>query len=71
MIARAMGRLLCRVGRHRWGRVREITDVELDAAVARRLDLDSAGYFDFVGKVHGDRYVSRCLRAGCRAEEGP
>jgi hypothetical protein len=60
---RFMGRQLCRIGLHRWGRVREITDLDLKGTSPR-----PDGGIDVQFRTVGDRYVIRCERPGCRHE---
>jgi len=53
-------RQLCRIGLHRWGRVRAITDLDLRTAslVAEAVEI--------AFRVKGDRYAIQCERPGCR-----
>lgn len=64
LVARWAGRQLCRVGLHRWGRVREITGLDLKGT-SPRPDGGVEVYFWSTGH----RYVIRCRRPGCKVEQ--
>jgi hypothetical protein len=63
LIVRVFGRQLCRIGLHRWRRVREITALDLKGANPR-----PDGGIEVQFWTTGDRYVIRCKRPGCRHE---
>lgn len=63
LIARAFSRQLCRIGLHRWGRVREITGLNLRGAWPR-----PGGGLEIDSLVTGSRYAIVCERPGCRRE---
>jgi hypothetical protein len=58
---RLLGRQLCRVGLHRWGRVREITGLELRGTSPRP---DGGMNVDF--RTTSSRYAIQCVRPDCR-----
>lgn len=61
---RLLGRQLCRIGLHRWGRVREITGLDV-----KGISLLPDGSLDLHGRVTGEWFGLRCERFGCRAEQ--
>jgi len=63
-ITRTLGRQLCRIGLHRWGRVREITGLDLRGSSLTRNGVDLQFW------AAGSRYAVKCQRPGCRAEQG-
>lgn len=64
LVARWFGRQLCRVGLHKWGRVREITGLQLGSA-SRAPNGDAQLNF----WPTGHRFAIQCVRYGCRVEQ--
>lgn len=64
LAARWAGRQLCRVGLHKWGRVREITGMKIKDTAPH-----PDGGIDVRFWATGNRYVIRCRRPGCKVEQ--